>query len=72
MDMQRSPRSDGEKRPEGMRFVRRTTRAAVFFHPDCEPCVAVAKHGLTVGSGLGPDLLTFRHAAPASTRMRHA
>jgi len=32
------------------------THATVFFHPDCEDAVSHP----TVGSGIGPDLLTFR------------
>jgi len=34
-------------------------RDAVFFHPDYEPPRRTG-NSVTVGSGIGPDLLTFR------------
>jgi len=46
------PKAKGTRTAQAM-------RDAVFFHPDYEPPRQTG-NSLTVGSGIGPDLLTFR------------
>src|SRR6185312_1039450 len=58
--MKRSPRRKA-RTPQGMRQTHgiAAIRLAVFFHPDCGPHRRTGTTW-TVGSGIGPDLLTSR------------
>ena len=60
LHMKRFPISTNERKtPQGMRQAHGTGPcAAVFFHPDFPESAAMFRGFPTVGSGIGPDLLT--------------